>query len=61
VGFVCFAWAIAHNGKILLESEGVSLLSPQDVINDQTRLHVRTLARDYAIQGMISRLEKSLD
>jgi hypothetical protein len=30
------------------------------VINDQTRLHVRTLARDYAIQGMISRLEKSL-
>jgi nicotinamide-nucleotide amidase len=59
VGFVCFAWAIKYDGKTLVESEGVSLLSPQDVINDQTRLHVRTLARDYAIQGMISRLEKS--
>jgi nicotinamide-nucleotide amidase len=60
VGFVCFAWAIQNKGSVMIESEGVALLSPQDMINDQTRLQVRTLARDYAISGMITRLEKVL-
>ncbi|BDW10153.1 competence damage-inducible protein A [Polynucleobacter sp. SHI8] len=60
VGFVCFSWAIQNKDSLMVESEGVALLSPQDMINDQTRLHVRTLARDYAILGMITRLEKIL-
>ncbi len=60
VGFVCFAWAIEYQGSLVLESAGVPLLSPQDVITDQTRSHVRTLARDFAIAGMINRLEKIL-
>ena len=61
VGFVCFAWALEKNGEIIVQSEGVPLLSPQDTITDQTRLHVRTLAGDYAIAGMISRLEKEFN
>jgi nicotinamide-nucleotide amidase len=60
VGFVCFSWAIQYQGSLVVDSEGVALLSPQDMINDQTRLQVRTLARDYAILGMITRLEKIL-
>ncbi len=60
VGFVCFSWAIQYQGSLVLESEGVALLSPQDMITDQTRLQVRALARDYAILGMINRLEKIL-
>lgn len=61
VGYVCFAWAIEHNGVVQIDSEGVALLSPQDTITDQTRLHVRTLARDYAIAGLIARLEKTFN
>jgi len=60
VGFVCFSWAIQYQGSLVVDSEGVALLSPQDMINEQTRLQVRTLARDYAIFGMITRLEKVL-
>jgi nicotinamide-nucleotide amidase len=60
VGFVCFSWAIQYESSIVVDSEGVALLSPQDMITDQTRLQVRTLARDYAILGMITRLEKVL-
>ena len=60
VGFVCFSWAIQYESSLVVDSEGVALLSPQDKITDQTRLHVRTLARDYAILGMITRLEKVL-
>jgi nicotinamide-nucleotide amidase len=60
VGFVCFSWAIQYEGSLVVDSEGVALLSPQDMITDQTRLQVRTLARDYAILGMITRLEKIL-
>jgi nicotinamide-nucleotide amidase len=60
VGFVCFSWAIQYQGSLVLASEGVSLLSPRDMITDQTRLQVRALARDYAILGMINRLEKIL-
>ena len=57
VGFVCFAWGLKRNDEILIESEGVPLLRPDDTITDQTRPQVRTLARDYAIAGMIRRLE----
>ena len=60
VGFVCFSWAIQYQGSLVVDSEGVALLSPQDMITDQTRLQVRTLARDYAILGMITRLKKIL-
>jgi len=60
VGFVCFSWAIQYQGSLVVDSEGVALLSTQDIIHDQTRQQVRTLARDYAILGMITRLEKIL-
>jgi nicotinamide-nucleotide amidase len=60
VGFVCFAWAIKKGSEIIAESEGVSLLSPEDMIDDSTRLKVRTLARDYSLAGLKTRLEKNL-
>jgi nicotinamide-nucleotide amidase len=59
VGFVCFAWAIKKDGVIHADSEGVSLLSPSDTIDDSTRSLVRKLARDYSLQGMLERLQKS--
>ena len=59
VGYVCFAWALKKDKQYITSSEEVSLLSPQDTIDDMTRQHVRLLARDYALQGLITLLEKS--
>jgi nicotinamide-nucleotide amidase len=59
VGFVCFAWAMKKGTEIIADSEGASLLSSADMIDDSTRMRVRTLARDYALQGLLSRLEKT--
>jgi nicotinamide-nucleotide amidase len=61
VGFVCFGWALKKNGVIQVQSEAVSLLSPEDTLSDQTRSTVRTLAQAYAIDGMLRRLEKDFN
>lgn len=60
VGFVCFAWAVQLREQIVVSSEGIALLSPADLITEQTRQLVRSRACDYAIRGMFTTLQGAL-
>ncbi len=59
VGFVCFGWSIKKDGRIESDSEGIFLLSPQELVTETTRSKVRDLALHYSLKGMVERLLKT--
>lgn len=58
VGYVCFAWAWKDQNGIHCESAAQHFIADTQSINEQTREHVRTLARDFSLTELLRILKK---